>query len=96
MSEDSLSIIIKKDGSMWCAHADNFVDLQVSPAGFGTTPELAVSDYLVQKQREICWHCEHCHQCDRDTFSCNNILKGELVIVKPSRLCCENWSERRW
>ena len=37
------------DGNMWCAVGPEFEDLQVSPAGFGKTPELAV----IELRREV-------------------------------------------
>ncbi|MEI7174712.1 hypothetical protein [Pectobacterium carotovorum] len=30
-----IGIEIKKDGDQWCAHKEDFVDLQSSPSGFG-------------------------------------------------------------
>lgn len=35
-----------KDGDSWCAIRDDFVNLQVSPAGFGDTPVAAVDALL--------------------------------------------------
>lgn len=32
-----VGVTIELDGNAWCAHANNFVDLQESPAGFGDT-----------------------------------------------------------
>ena len=94
MEDDYMNIIIKKDGDCWCAHDVSFVDLQVSPAGFGDTPERALSEYLMDKRSETCWRCGRCKQCDRDTFTCDFLLPGELVIVRPDRLCCVGWTER--
>lgn len=37
---------IRKDGAAWCATHPDFIDLQVSPAGFGDTPEEAVANLL--------------------------------------------------
>lgn len=34
------------DGDKWCAVHDNFVDLAVSPAGFGDTPQQAIADLI--------------------------------------------------
>lgn len=34
---------IFKDGDMWCAVGPGFIDLQVSPAGFGKTPVAALA-----------------------------------------------------
>lgn len=36
-------IVVKKDGAAWCAHYDDFVNLQESVAAFGGTPEQAVN-----------------------------------------------------
>lgn len=36
------TIQVKKDGNAWCAHYDDFVNLQESVAAFGDTPEEAV------------------------------------------------------
>jgi hypothetical protein len=38
------NINIKKDGNMWCAFYDDFINLQESPAGFGETPQKAVDE----------------------------------------------------
>jgi len=38
---------VKKDGSAWCAHWSDFINLQESEAAFGDTPEEAISK-LVQ------------------------------------------------
>ena len=37
------------DGNMWCAVMPDFVNLQESPAGFGTTPEEARADLANHK-----------------------------------------------
>ncbi len=36
------NILIDKDGQMWCAHYDDFINLQESVAAFGETPDDAV------------------------------------------------------
>jgi hypothetical protein len=41
-------INVQKDGDMWCAFRDGFINLQESEAAFGDTPEQAVQ-YLKQK-----------------------------------------------
>ncbi|WP_312740494.1 hypothetical protein [Cedecea neteri] len=30
-----VGVVIKEDGNAWCAHKSDFIDLQVSPSGFG-------------------------------------------------------------
>lgn len=35
--------VIKKDGSAWCAHRNDFIDLQSSPSGFGKSKLEALS-----------------------------------------------------
>lgn len=39
-------IILKEDGNMVCAIWDDFIDLQVSPAGFGENIKEAVSNLI--------------------------------------------------
>lgn len=39
------------DGNAWCAHDDEFINLQESIAGFGDTPGDAVIDFIRQKQK---------------------------------------------
>lgn len=36
------NILVEKDGDSWCAHFDDFINLQESQAGFGNTPNEAV------------------------------------------------------
>jgi len=38
------NIVVKEDGHLWCAHLDDFVNLQESPSGFGTDPTAAVKN----------------------------------------------------
>lgn len=35
---------VRLDGNKWCATNPDFINLQVSPAGFGDTPEEAIAD----------------------------------------------------
>lgn len=44
---------IFKDGNSWCAVGPNFVNLQESVAGFGSTPIAAYAQWLV---RRACRH----------------------------------------
>jgi hypothetical protein len=41
-----LNARLSKDGDQWCVTRGDFVDLQVSPAGFGDTPMDALADLL--------------------------------------------------
>lgn len=34
---DHVGAILERDGNAWCAHRENFINLQESPAGFGDT-----------------------------------------------------------
>jgi len=43
---------IFKDGDQWCATPKNFVDLQISPAGFGETKGAAIRD-LLEKDKAL-------------------------------------------
>lgn len=68
------SIVFERDGNMICAHLNDFVNLQESPAGFGPTIKEAVTELL--KERKL-----HCHKamwsgcglpagtCDEPAFS---------------------------
>ena len=40
-----------RDGSAFLAVRRDFEDLQLSPAGWGATPSLAVDDLVLQEQR---------------------------------------------
>lgn len=44
-------IHVQRDGSIWCATAPGFIDLQVSLAGFGDTPEEAIADLKARGER---------------------------------------------
>jgi len=46
------SVIIKRDGNMWCAHRDDFTNLQESTAEFGRTEKEAL-DNLVTEEMSI-------------------------------------------
>lgn len=46
-------IQVKKDGDMWCAHCEDFINLQESESGWGKTPGDAVKQYL-QTQSNPC------------------------------------------
>ena len=48
---DDKKIIIEKDGNAWCAHREDFVNLQESDAGFGNTPGEAL-ELLIQNEWE--------------------------------------------
>jgi hypothetical protein len=39
------------DGNQWCAHYEDFENLQLSPAGFGDTPDLALADLIQRENR---------------------------------------------
>ena len=49
------SIVFERDGNQICAHLNDFVNLQVSPAGFGSAIKNAVMDLLAQRKL-------HCHK----------------------------------
>lgn len=38
------NILVVKDGDTWCAHYDDFINLQESVAAFGDTPQEAVTN----------------------------------------------------
>jgi hypothetical protein len=40
---------IFQDGNSWCAVGPNFIDLQESVAGFGSTPIAAYTQWLVRR-----------------------------------------------
>lgn len=43
---DRQTFVFEKDGNMICCHLLDFVNLQESPAGFGSTPLHALQDLL--------------------------------------------------
>jgi hypothetical protein len=43
------NFILEKDGNMFCAKRNDFSNLQESPAGFGITALIAISDLLKQQ-----------------------------------------------
>lgn len=55
------SIIIKMDGNAWCAHREDFVDLQASVAGFGPHPIGAVENLLYNEGIEELRHSKSDH-----------------------------------
>ena len=44
-----ISIIIEKDGNQWCAHREDFINLQESIAGFGNTETQALAELLEEE-----------------------------------------------
>lgn len=44
-------IQVFKDGDAWCATTNEFLNLQESVAGFGTTPNDAVSDLIINQNK---------------------------------------------
>lgn len=44
------------DGNAWCAVGPHFQDLQVSDAGFGNTPEMAVEALRRELANQSWWH----------------------------------------
>lgn len=50
MNPIKVNIILEKDGNMWCAHFDDFVDLQSSVAAFGSTTFEAVMKLLCTEE----------------------------------------------
>ena len=40
-----------KDGDQWCATYIDFMDLEVSPAGFGDSPTFALANLLAESDR---------------------------------------------
>ena len=48
----SLTITFSVDGDKWCAvYAEGFTNIQECPAGFGSTPELALSNLISQEDK---------------------------------------------
>jgi len=40
---DNRGVTICMDGDKWCATASGFKNLQISPSGFGSTPDIALN-----------------------------------------------------
>lgn len=78
-------IVLERDGDMICAHLNDFVNLQESPAGFGKTIKESVSDLLVNRKL-------HCHKamwsgygapagtCDEPAFT-DEIHPNTLAMI---------------
>jgi hypothetical protein len=49
--ESDKTIIIKKDGNKWCAHREDFVNLQESNAGFGDDPHVALANLVLEERQ---------------------------------------------
>ena len=43
---ENKTVIIKKDGNMWCSHREDFINLQESDAGFGETEVKALKNLI--------------------------------------------------
>lgn len=46
MDPIKLNIVLERDGNAWCAHYEDFINLQESPAAFGDTTFEAVIKLL--------------------------------------------------
>lgn len=44
------NVLVEKDGNMWVAHYDDFINLQESPAGWGKNPQEAVNELNLSNQ----------------------------------------------
>jgi len=52
MSKPCRQYNLFRDGNMWCATRPDFINLQESPAGFGTTPRDALAALIEDEQEE--------------------------------------------
>lgn len=54
-------IIIEMDGNAWCAHRDDFINLQESISGWGDTPEEALISLLKEEtfENQVKPHASH-------------------------------------
>jgi len=43
---EKIVVEIELDGDMWCAHGEDFINLQESKAEFGKTPAEAATKFL--------------------------------------------------
>ena len=50
---DKITIVVEKDGDMWCAHDVCFGNIQNDKSGFGATPTSAVEDYFKIKTETL-------------------------------------------
>lgn len=41
-----------KDGDLWCAVNEEYINIQESPAGFGLTPMVALGELVMQENEE--------------------------------------------
>lgn len=48
---------VKLDGDQWCAYRDDFINLQESISGWGSTPDKAVDD-LIEHEIIVCPNCD--------------------------------------
>jgi hypothetical protein len=78
-------IILKRDGNSICAHLNDFINLQESPAGFGATLKEAVVGLL----KDLKYHCHSAMwtgygapagTCDEPAFS-NEIHLNALSMM---------------
>jgi len=42
-----------KDGNLWCAVNEEFINIQESPCGFGITPMVALGELVMHENEEI-------------------------------------------
>jgi len=46
-------VILKRDGAAWCAHADDFINVQESVCGFGKTQQEALVDFGINLGKNV-------------------------------------------
>ena len=44
--EEKVTYVVEKDGNMWCAHYEEFENIQESPCAFGETKEIALLAFI--------------------------------------------------
>lgn len=57
---ENRTVIIKRDGNMWCAHRDDFINLQESLAGFGGSEREALGK--LRDAEGILWRQENVYK----------------------------------
>lgn len=71
------------DGNMWCATYDDFEDLQVSPAGFGETPELAIE--ALKKETAMTTEVKTLEQLADEVYNLSRQIESDTETLKVKK-----------
>ena len=83
-----------KDGNQWCAVADNFINLQESPAGFADGKEGAVAALVEEQSSELAAAKAEAERLQKEIGTCHKCGKALAVMEAICWPCFSEWEAR--